>query len=126
MYREHNYKKLRIADGSVVRSTEKVCDGNKNDCAESGGRERVQKAAAENSEFHKNPAANVGPDQSQNNVGNTAKTAAAPNLSREPSGNQSKEKPRDKAMGFKPDPNRSLRYRLINEHEASYWEEYCI
>src|SRR6266446_8688204 len=85
-------------DGSALRAAKEMGDGNENDGAERRGRERVKKTAAPNPELRKNPAAEEGSDQAENNVRDAAETAATRDLSRKPAGDQAKEKPRDNTV----------------------------
>src|ERR1700755_3533390 len=70
-------------------------DGNEDHRAESGGRQRKQEAAAENSKFGENPATNERTNEAKNNVGDATEAAAAGEFACEPSGDQSKQKPGD-------------------------------
>jgi hypothetical protein len=88
---EHCCERLQNEGGSAILAAESVRDGDENNGTERGGCERVQKAAAENSQLGENPATEVRPDQSQDNVRDAAEAAAASNLSRKPSGYQAKE-----------------------------------
>ena len=62
-------------------------DGHENNRSQRGGRQRVEKAAAEDSKFRENPAAEVRADQTQNNVRYASEAAAPRKFSREPAGN---------------------------------------
>src|SRR2546430_10225936 len=66
--------------------------------AERRGRKRIPKTAAENSELHKNPAADKGADQSENNIRDTAKAAAPRDFSSEPAGDETDQNPIEKAV----------------------------
>src|SRR5260370_16575125 len=79
----------------AVTAAEEMGDGNKNHCAQRCSSKRVPKAAAEYSEFHENPAANEGANDSKNNVRDAAEPAAARDFSREPAGNQADQQPAD-------------------------------
>ncbi len=63
-------------------------DGHENDRSQRGGCQRVEKAAAKNSKFCKNPAAEVRTDQSENDIRYAAEAAAARKFSRKPAGHQ--------------------------------------
>src|SRR6266481_5400724 len=88
----------RECDGSAVWAAEEVGDGNENNGTERRGRERVKKTAAPNPELRKNPAAEEGSDQAENDVRDAAEAAATRDLSRKPAGDQAKEKPRDNTV----------------------------
>src|SRR5712664_2723858 len=124
MSRAHGCTSLRNANGSAVR-TEKMRDGNENHGAQRCGREGVKKSAAENSQLHKNPAADVGADQSQNNVRDAAVAAAARQFPREPSGHETEEKPGDEVVRLKPDLHRTLSDFLRSKHETSCGNKDC-
>src|SRR5260370_25343852 len=79
----------------AVTAAEEMGDGNKNHCAQRCSSKRVPKAAAEYSEFHENPTANEGANDSKNNVRDAAEAAAARDFSSEPSGNQADQQPAD-------------------------------
>src|SRR5207247_3791508 len=68
------------------------------DRAERHGREQIPETAAENSELHKNPAADKGADQSENNIRDTAKAAAPRDFSSEPAGDETDQNPIKKAV----------------------------
>src|SRR5437667_10643183 len=73
-------------------------DGDENHRAERRGRERIPETAAENSELHKNPAADKGADQSENNIRDTAKAAAPRDFYSEPAGDETDQNPIEKAV----------------------------
>src|ERR1700674_85610 len=123
---ENAVARLPNADGSAFRAAEKVRDGDENHGTQGGGRKRVQKAPAENSQFGENPAAKEGSDQPQNNVRDATEAAAARNFPGEPTGNQAKEKPGDEAVRFEPDSDCPLCRHLCGEHEASFGNKDCI
>src|SRR5260370_38725207 len=93
--------------------------------AERCGRRGVKNPPAENSQLHEAPAADVGADQSQNNVRDAAVAAAARQFPREPSGHETKEKPRDEVVRLKPDLHRTLRDFLRSKHETSCGNKDC-
>ena len=74
----------------MIAANKKMSDGYENDRAECRGGERVKESTAENSEFHKDPASDVGTNQAKHNVRDASKSASTRNFSREPSCDQAK------------------------------------
>src|SRR5712691_8021992 len=70
-------KLAETACSMAVTAAEKMRDGDENHGAERGGGERIPKSSAENAEFHENPAADKGADDSKHDVGDASETAAA-------------------------------------------------
>src|SRR5579863_914113 len=79
----------------LCATTEKMRDGDKNHRAECCRGQREEKAAAEDSQFSENPAADERADQAQDDVGDTAEAAAARQFSGEPSSNKAEKEPCD-------------------------------
>jgi hypothetical protein len=104
---------------TIVTADKEVRDGNQDDSAESGSRQRVKKSASKNSEFDEDPSAEVGADQAKHYVSDAAKAAAARDFSRQPSGDQAKEQPRNKTVRLEPDSDCLLRKQICREHETS-------
>jgi hypothetical protein len=109
----------------MIAASEKMRDGNENYGSQRSRRQRVQKSSAKNPQPDENPTADVGTYQAKQNVTNAAEAAAACNLSRKPSCNQAKKKPRYKAVGFEPDSYRLLREHICGQHETSWWKPDC-
>ena len=74
-----------------------MSDGDENYRAEGGGGQADRETAAEDSEFHEDPAAEDGADQAEDDVGDAAVAAAAGNFSGEPAGDQADDDPADQA-----------------------------
>ncbi len=83
----------------IAAASEKMRDGNKDDGSESSGRKRIPKASAKDAQLDENPAANKGANDSEDDVRNASESAAARNFPREPSSNETNEKPAGKASG---------------------------
>jgi hypothetical protein len=79
-------------------------DENENDGADGGGSKRIQKSAAINFELYENPSADERTDDSQDNVRDAAKAAAARDFSGKPSGDEADENPAPESSG-EDDPN---------------------
>src|SRR5713226_1029522 len=90
---ERSRERVQNGDGSAVRTAKSVRDGHENNRSQRGRGQRVEEPALKNSQLKENPAAQIGPDQSQNNVCDAAEAAAARKLSSKPPCNQAKEKP---------------------------------
>src|ERR1700688_997918 len=70
---------------------------NEDERAQRCRRQRINKSAAQYSKPHKYPSAEKGTDQPQHNVGDTAISFAARNLSRQPPGDQANHDPAKQA-----------------------------
>src|SRR5207253_8938121 len=103
----------------MIAAGKKMRDGYENDRAECRGGERVKKSAPKNSEFGKNPSADVGTNQAKHNVRDASKSASTRNFSCEPSCHQAEEQPRNEAVRLEPDSETLLKEQVCGEHEAS-------
>jgi len=83
-------------------------DGDKNYSAECGCREGKEKAAAEDAKFRKDPPADYGADQAEDDVGDAAEAASTREFSGEPTSDEAEEEPSDDATRPPLDDHSSL------------------
>lgn len=83
----------------IGAAREKMSDGDKNHCAESGSGEGIEKAAIAraNAELAKDPAAQDRADETENDVRDAPETPPPRDLSGKPSGDKADEDPAEKA-----------------------------
>jgi hypothetical protein len=112
---------------ALVAAGEKMGDGDEDDGAERCGCERVEEAAAENSELGENPSADQGADQTKDYIADAAEAAATGDLTSEPSGDEADEDPADEsATVFDDDGLGREKIRKENSgHEASLCKRNC-
>src|SRR5260370_16040689 len=110
----------------MMAAAKEVSEGKEIYSARGGGGKQIEKPAAEKSQLYETPAADVGTDQTQHDVRDATEAAPARNLSRQPSGNEAEQKPRDEAVRFEPDANRLLCKHVCSEHRASRRNKNCI
>jgi hypothetical protein len=83
-------------------------NGDKNYSAERGCRERKEKAAAEDAKLRKDPPADYGTDQAEDDVRNAAEATSTREFSGEPTGDEAEEQPSDDATRPPLDDDSSL------------------
>jgi len=83
-------------------------NGDKNYSAERGCRERKEKAAAEDAKLRKDPPADYGTNQAENDVRNAAEATSTREFSGEPTGDEAEEEPSDDATRPPLDDHSSL------------------
>jgi len=81
-----------------MAASEEMRDGNKNDGAQSGRRQRIPKTSTKNSEFHEDAPANEGANDPENDVRDASKAAATRDFPCEPTSYQADEYPIEKAV----------------------------
>ena len=79
-------------------AAEEMRDGNEDHSAQRGSRKRVPETSAKDFQLDKNPAADEGSDNSQNDVRNAAKAAAARDFSCEPTADEANEDPIEESV----------------------------
>jgi len=77
----------------MIAANEKMSDGDENNRTERRGRKRIPEPSAENPQLDENPAADEGANDSQDDIRNAAKPAAARDFSSEPTGDQANKDP---------------------------------
>jgi hypothetical protein len=83
-------------------------NSDKNYSAERGCRERKEKAAAKDAKLRKDPPADYGTDQAEDDVRNTAEATSTREFSGEPTGDEAEEEPGDDAARPPLDDDSSL------------------
>ena|SRR5690242_2299148 len=103
----------------MIAAGKKMRNRYENNGSQRRGSKRVKKSTAENSEFHKDPSADVRTNQAEHNVRDASKSASTRNFSCEPSRNQTEEQPRNEAVRLEPDSKTLLKKQVCGEHEPS-------
>src|SRR5712664_1267936 len=86
-----------LAHSTIVAADKKVGDGDEDDRTQRCRSQRIPEASAEDTQLDKNPSADKGANDSQDDVRDAAETAAARDFSCEPASDQSDENPIQKS-----------------------------